>query len=241
LLHLARDAGRLRARRLHRAEAGDAPLGRPPHGLSTAPRRRGGQGTVVSPSVEGGGSVVVGCSVDVGCSVVDDEPGGAVVVSLVVDVVVSPSVGRVELLPPPVDVEVPRVGEVVVPPSGERGTMRPVTVSTVVPGGRATMTSLPSSSTMRARSGSGRTMRPSWPNDTGTAGWLGGMSTTSPSGSVGGVTPPTTGTASRSRPSPPRLSQLRPITRTTIEAAISVAPTAGGAVRRVDDPSPGAT
>ncbi len=68
----------------------------------------------------------------------------------------------------------------------------PVSLSTVVPGISSTMMTLPvARSTTRARVGSGRTTAPvaGW-NDTGVAGWLGGISIASPASLVGGVTPP---------------------------------------------------
>src|SRR4029450_1217520 len=62
----------------------------------------------------------------------------------------------------------------------------PVVVSTVVPGGRSTITSWPEcGSMMRARRGSGRTTSPLGAKDTGVAGWLGGRAIGRPSLSVG--------------------------------------------------------
>jgi hypothetical protein len=119
------------------------------------------------------------------------------------------------------------------------GTISPVTVSTVVLGGSLMMTSIPERLTTRARTGSGRTTSPCGPNDTAVAGWLGGISTGRPSLSVGDVAPFAIGAVSCSWRSPLRLSQPRPMTSTTTDAAMSVAPTAGGGFGLLSDvPSP---
>ncbi len=110
-------------------------------------------------------------------------------------------------------------GRVVV---GNRGTISPVRVSTVESGGSGTTMSSPDTgSTMRARTGSGRIIRPLASSSTAVAGWLGGRSTGRPSSSVGTVTPPG-GRLANPPSSPERLSH-RSATASTTSATATAA------------------